>query len=69
MKAKTKPSFPVFYLTAREVAARYNFSVSTVWRHLRNGHLPRPYRFGGNTRWKLLDLEAFELEQLEASVR
>lgn len=39
-------------LTAEEVALRLNVSERTLWRLLSAGKLPKPVRFGRNTRWK-----------------
>lgn len=38
-------------LTVQEVSLILEISVSTVWRHVRNGVLSRPIKLGGLTRW------------------
>jgi excisionase family DNA binding protein len=43
-------------LTAEEVALRLNVSERTLWRLLSAGKLPKPVRFGRNTRWKAAEL-------------
>ena len=35
-----------------EVARRLGISHPTIWRHCRNGILPKPVRIGGATRWR-----------------
>lgn len=39
------------FLTDRDVAQMFNISRPTVWRHTRNGLLPRPVKLGNCTRW------------------
>jgi predicted DNA-binding transcriptional regulator AlpA len=49
------------YLSVKDVAVRYNVNPSTIWRWLKNGHLPEPKRFGPQTlRWAIPDLEVWE---------
>ncbi|WP_407493815.1 helix-turn-helix transcriptional regulator [Pseudooceanicola sp. MF1-13] len=43
-------------LKVGEVAKLLGVSVSTVWRHVANGSLPEPVRFGGITRWAQSEL-------------
>lgn len=43
-------------LTAEEVALRLNVSERTLWRLLSAGKLPKPVRFGRNTRWKATEV-------------
>lgn len=50
------------YLTVKDVAARLTIRVSTVWRQVKHGTLPKPVRFGGDTRWRKADIEAFTTE-------
>lgn len=45
-------------LTVRQVAALLNIGTSSVWRHVRNGTLPKPVRIVGTTRWRRADLLA-----------
>lgn len=54
---------PKKYLTVKEVAARYTVTVATVWRWARKKEgFPEPVKIGiGTTRWRVADLEAFEL--------
>ena len=55
------------YLSATQVAGRYNVSTDTIWRWSRNGDLPRPVKLSpGSTRWRLSDLLVHE-ESLRAS--
>jgi prophage regulatory protein len=53
----------MLYLTDKKVADRYSSSRSTIWRWLSEGHLPKPIKLNGSTRWKLSDLEAWENKQ------
>ncbi len=39
-------------LTAEEVAAMLGVSERTLWRLLSAGKVPKPVRFGRNTRWR-----------------
>jgi len=39
-------------ITAEDVATMLGVSTRTLWRLLSAGRLPRPVRFGGNTRWR-----------------
>lgn len=43
-------------LKVGEVAGLLGVSVSTVWRHVADGSLPEPVRFGGVTRWAQSEL-------------
>jgi excisionase family DNA binding protein len=40
-------------LTADEVAAMLGVSERTLWRLLSAGKVPKPVRFGRNTRWRV----------------
>ncbi|MHC4398429.1 MAG: helix-turn-helix transcriptional regulator [Planctomycetota bacterium] len=51
---------PKAALDVRAVAARYDTSVSSVWRWVRDGHMPRPVKIAGATRWLREHLEAWE---------
>lgn len=49
------------YLTTAQVATRYQVSRETVWRWVRQGRLPQPYRFSPQApRWSESELEARE---------
>ncbi|WP_081698963.1 AlpA family phage regulatory protein [Marinobacter sp. EVN1] len=49
------------YLSARELASRYEVSLVTPWRWAKQGSFPRPVKLGPNcTRWKLSEIEAWE---------
>ena len=53
---------PKELLTAREVAARLDISLRTVWRWTELGELPAPVRWGRKgrvVRWKARDIEQF----------
>lgn len=52
------PKEPRELLTVKDVAAKLNISVSTVWRLVRKGELPAPIQIGGSTRWRRADLDA-----------
>lgn len=44
---------------ATEVAELLGVSTRTLWRLLSEGRLPQPVRLGGNTRWRLADVESW----------
>jgi prophage regulatory protein len=48
------------YLSVNQVAERLGVSVDSIWRWTRDGDFPKPYRFGGSTRWRLQDLLDYE---------
>lgn len=49
------------YLSVRRVAQRFDISVNTVWRWVRNKKLPEPVKFSDKcTRWKESDLIDYE---------
>ena len=50
------------FLTAGECAARYNISERHFKRLVETGRLPKPLKFGRNSRWSLRSLEENELE-------
>ena len=43
-------------LTAEEVAAMLGVSERTLWRLLSAGKVPKPIRFGRNTRWRAAEV-------------
>lgn len=45
-------------MTVDEVAQMLAIAPNTVWRHARNGHLPRPIKIAGATRWRRTEIEA-----------
>lgn len=49
---------PTGLMTALEVAQYFNCNVSTVWRWLKQGILPKPVRIAGTTRWRRAEIEA-----------
>lgn len=44
-------------ISAREVAAFYGISLSTLWRWIKQGHLPAPVKIGRRTFWKAQTLD------------
>ncbi|MEQ6916652.1 helix-turn-helix transcriptional regulator [Halomonas aquatica] len=50
------------FLTAKQVATRYDVGVATIWRWSRDrDDFPKPMKLGPNcTRWRLADIEAWE---------
>jgi excisionase family DNA binding protein len=44
-------------LTADEVAAMLGVSERTLWRLLSAGKVPKPVRFGRNTRWRVAEVK------------
>lgn len=56
------------YLTDRDLAARFAVGRTTIWRWHAEGVLPLPVHLTpGTTRWRLIDIEAFEAKRLAAS--
>ncbi|MGM0692765.1 MAG: helix-turn-helix transcriptional regulator [Pseudomonadota bacterium] len=53
------------WLTAKQVATRYEVGIATVWRWARErDDFPKPKKLGDNcTRWSLASLEQFEDER------
>ena len=52
------------YLRDIAVADRYDISRPTIWRWVKQGKFPKPTKLaGGSSRWKLSDLEAWEITQ------
>ncbi|WP_048306173.1 AlpA family transcriptional regulator [Halomonas sp. PR-M31] len=58
------PENPRSFLTARQVADRYGVGIATIWRWARTRRgFPQPLKLGENvTRWRLADLERWEVE-------
>lgn len=49
------------FLTADDVAKRYDVDRSTIYRWKKEGRFPKAVMFsGGTTRWRLKDLEEWE---------
>jgi predicted DNA-binding transcriptional regulator AlpA len=49
------------YLTDKQVADRFGVARSTPWRWAERGTFPKPVKLSpGCTRWRLLDVEAWE---------
>jgi prophage regulatory protein len=49
------------FLSVRQVADRYSIAPVTVWRWVREGQFPAPYRFAPRTtRWREADLAEFD---------
>lgn len=45
------------FISADDLANRYGVSRSTIWRWVRENHLPQPLRLGGKCiRWKEADI-------------
>ncbi|MEO9875324.1 MAG: helix-turn-helix domain-containing protein [Anderseniella sp.] len=44
-------------MTASEVAAELKLGNSTIWRKVKQGHLPPPIKIGGSTRWLRQEIE------------
>ncbi len=45
-------------LTDKEVAEMLGLGKSTVWKFVKDGHLPAPIRLGRATRWRKSDIVA-----------
>lgn len=46
-------------LTDKQVAELTGIAQITVWKHSRNGILPKPYKLGGSTRWKMAEIKNY----------
>lgn len=56
------------FLSDKIVAGRYGVSRATIWRWARSGRFVQPVKLSpGCTRWRLVDLEAWEGEQAEVA--
>ncbi|HEY4311889.1 MAG TPA: helix-turn-helix domain-containing protein [Pirellulales bacterium] len=53
------PNPKMVLIKANEVADLLGVSTRTLWRLLSEGRLPQPVRLGGNTRWRLPDIETW----------
>ena len=51
-----------YFLSDKQVAARYKIDRTTIWRWVRNRtSFPKPIKLSeGCTRWRLADIEAWE---------
>ena len=54
------------YLSDKNLAKRFNVCRTTIWRWSRERRFPKPLKFGGATRWRLNEIEAWE-NQVECS--
>jgi prophage regulatory protein len=49
------------YHNTRKVAKRFGVDPSTIWRWVKDGFFPKPYKFGlATTRWFEGDIKTFE---------
>ena len=56
------------YISDTTVAERYQVSRATVWRWAQSKRFPDPVKLSaGCTRWRLADVEKWEIDQLAAS--
>lgn len=61
IKEIAQPLISSIYLSDAQVANRYDVSRNTIWRWVRNKTFPAPVKLSpGCTRFKLLDVEAWE---------
>lgn len=44
-------------LNVKDVAVMLNLGVSTVWRHVKNGDVPKPIKIGRSVRWHQSDID------------
>jgi excisionase family DNA binding protein len=52
------PASPArLYVTAAEAARMLCIGVSTLWREVKEGTLPKPIKLGSSTRWRVADLQ------------
>jgi len=51
----------ICFLRDTEIASRYSISRPTVWRWVKQGKFPKPFKLGGgSSRWSIDDLEQWE---------
>lgn len=50
---------PKQLLDVQEVKALTGFSVTTIYKYVKNGTFPQPKKVGRSTRWRLADVQAF----------
>ncbi|QSR35217.1 AlpA family transcriptional regulator [Marinobacterium iners] len=55
---------PKQYYSDKTLATRYDVSRATIWRWVREGHLPKPFKINGSTRWSSDDLEKWEEKEV-----
>ena len=49
------------YRNIREVSERFDVAPCTIWRWVKDGFFPKPYKFGlSATRWHEDDIKEFE---------
>jgi predicted DNA-binding transcriptional regulator AlpA len=53
----------VVFLSDLDLAERYSIHRATPWRWVQDGKFPKPLKMNGSTRWRLADVEAWELTQ------
>ncbi|WGE32477.1 AlpA family phage regulatory protein [Actinobacillus genomosp. 2] len=46
-------------LDAQDVKALTGFSVTTIYKYVKNGTFPQPKKCGRSTRWRLADIQAY----------
>ena len=55
--------YPVHFLSERQLCARLGVSRTTLWRWMKDGHLPHSVQIGPRcVRWRLEDIEQWEAE-------
>jgi excisionase family DNA binding protein len=57
-KSKEQSTITQMYLSVDEVAKLVGCGTSTIWSRAKDGLIPKPYKFGTLTRWKLTEIEA-----------
>lgn len=53
------------YLSDKSLAKRFSVCRTTIWRWSREAGFPKPVKFGGATRWRLTEIEAWEMQKIE----
>ena len=52
------------FLSDHDVSDRYGVNRVTIWRWIKSNHLPPPVKISpGCTRWRLAELEAWEMKK------
>jgi excisionase family DNA binding protein len=55
------------FITVKQVADCLGLGESTVWNHVKNGVLPRPYKIGQLSRWDAEELREYIKSELAGS--
>lgn len=67
MSNKNQRQPEIKWLSDKDLATRYGVSRATVWRWVREGHLPAPRKIGQSTsRWPVSEIDEHDRKILDA---